>query len=244
MRRVSAMILHDLIDAKLCALKTYMHEAAAKIDVSVCRYWATYGHFETKTVTERIGEEVHSSVYDSMYVFPGRRLLRARMRTDGKDTSDCTKHYYKSRPHMTSSISLQCPCEHPKIIRFTLLKEIDSIAMAISTVIAFLNFPPRTEWYDNACNMYDSALLRATFLLRYYALIVDRFHFKGHTCSNQYNTARYKSLTRQRSTAAEVMNAVVEKSANFIRYLKGTNVKPYLKILFAVHNFKSMLKDD
>lgn len=144
---------------------------------------------------------------------------------------------------MTSFISLQCPCAHPKIIGFTLISEVESLAMAISTVLAFLLFPPRTLWYDNACNLYDSAILRTPFLLRTCFLIVDRFHFQGHTCSNHYNPDRYKILIRQRSVAAEVLNSVLEKSAGFIRYLAGENIKPYLRILFAMHNYSSMLKD-
>lgn len=31
-------------------------------------------------------------------------------------------------------------------------------------------------------------------------------------------------------------------SAGFIRYFKGENIKPYLKILLAVHNMKAMVK--
>lgn len=61
---------------------------------------------------------------------------------------------------MTSFISLQCPCRHPKIIGFTLIEEVESIAMAIYTLLAYLNLPPRTVWYDNSCSLYDSALLR------------------------------------------------------------------------------------
>lgn len=171
-------------------------------------------------------------------------MQRAPNRTDRKDKADCTKKYYTSRPDITSFISLQCPCQHPKVIGFTLLKEVESIAMAISTMIEFLNIPPRTVWYDNACNLYDYTLLRAPFLLRTCRLIVDRFHFQGHSCSNHYNPDRYESLVDERSVAAEVMNSVLEISASFIRYLKGENKRTYLRILFTMHNFAYNLKDD
>lgn len=39
------------------------------------------------------------------------------------------------------------------------------------------------------------------------------------------------------------MNAVLDRSAGFITYLRGENIKPYLRILFAVCNFKASLKD-
>lgn len=40
------------------------------------------------------------------------------------------------------------------------------------------------------------------------------------------------------------MNSVLERSESFIRYLKGENIRPFLRILFAVNNFTSVVKDD
>lgn len=40
------------------------------------------------------------------------------------------------------------------------------------------------------------------------------------------------------------MNAVLEISASFIRYLRGKNIKTYLRIMFPLHNFTSVMKDD
>lgn len=239
--RLSCSILHELIEAKLSGLETYKKEAAKKLDKFVASYWSKYGHYSAKEsgkcVYEMNGEK-------SLFVFPGRAAVRPPIKTDVKDKPECTKKYFTSRPNMTSFISLQCPCRHPKMIGFTLIKEVESIAMAISTIIGFLNIPPRTMWYDNACNLYDSAILRTPFLLRSCFLVVDRFHYQGHTCSNHYNPDRHKVLIMQRSVAAEVINSVMDKSFGFIRYLKGENIKPYLRILFALHNFGSMLKDE
>lgn len=78
--------------------------------------------------------------------------------------------------------------------------------MAISTVLGFLNLPPRTLWSDKGYNLYDSALLRAPFLLRICNVVVDRLHFKGHTCSNHYNAYRYESILKQRSVYTKVLN--------------------------------------
>lgn len=241
--RTGCGILHELIDAKLSSFDDYKKEAAAKMDPSVARYWRQYGHFAEKKMVDSVADVEGRNESHSTFVFPGRTYVRPPIKTDGKDKADCTKKYGTSRPDMTSFISLQCPCEHPKIIGFSLIKECESIAMAISTVLAFLNFPPRTLWYDNACNLYDSVLLRTPFVLRSCYFIVDRFHFQGHTCSNHYNPGRYKSLLEQRSVAAEVLNSVVDRSAGFIRYLHGENVRPFLRVMFALHNFHSMVKD-
>lgn len=72
---------------------------------------------------------------------------------------------------------------------------------------------------------------------------MDLFHYQGHTCSNRFNPDRYKLLGTGHSVAAEVMNSIMEWPAGFIRYLKGESIKPYLKVLFALHNFKAMIKD-
>lgn len=236
--RRSAMIVHRLIEAKICGLEDYKAQAAEKMDTSVASYWNTYGHLSEK---EDLWEQCDGE--ESTFVFPGRTSIRQPIKTDGKDKKDCTKKYYTSRPNMTSFISVQCPCVHPKIIGFTLIREVETLGMAISIVLGFLNIPPRTLWYDNGCNLYYSALLRTPFLLRMCNIIVDRFHFKGHTCSNHYNADRYESLVEQRSVAAEVLNSVLEKSAGFIRYLNGRNIKPYLQIMFSLHKFSSIVKD-
>lgn len=81
------------------------------------------------------------------------------------------------------------------------------------------------------------------WILRHCFFMVDRFHFQGHTFCDYYNPDRYSTLLKQRSVAAEVMNSVLDKSASFIRYLKGYNIRPYLRIMFALHNFTAVLKD-
>lgn len=122
-------------------------------------------------------------------------------------------------------------------------KEVDSIATALSTVLAFFNFAPSTVWYDNACNCCDYAILRMPFLRMTTFLIVDRFHFKGHSCCNQYNPDLHKTLVNQLSCAAVIMNAVLDKSSSFIRYMKGQKRRQYLRIMFALKFFPSILKD-
>lgn len=240
--RASCRIVHELLDIKVAAVEKLKKEAARNHDRTVWDYWTKYGHFAHRSHDNDDNDEGEDG--DSMFVFPGRQLLRPPMKTDGKDKSDCKKKYFTSRPNMTTFVSLQCACRHPKIVGFALIKEVESISTAISTVLAFLRFPPRTLWYDNACNLYNSALLRIPFLLRSCFPVIDRFHYQGHTCSNYYNPDRYKTLVQQRSVAEEVMNAVLHKSVGFIRYLKGENIRPYLKAMFAVHNFKSMLRDE
>lgn len=73
---------------------------------------------------------------------------------------------------------------------------------------------------------------------------MDRFHFQGHTCCSHFNHDSYTILMNQQSVAAEVINAVINNSSGFIRHLKVKKIKPHLRILLALHNFTSMIKDN
>lgn len=73
--------------------------------------------------------------------------------------------------------------------------------------------------------------------------MVDRFHFTGHTCSNMYNGDLQKELDEDRSTAAETINAIIDKGTSHITYLDGSNVIPFMRVLFAHLNATAAVKD-
>lgn len=64
-------------------------------------------------------------------------------------------------------------------------------------------------------------------------MIVDRFHFTEHTCSKFYNGSLHSILDDDRTVAAEVINAVIDKCSNHINYLEGRTVAPFMKMIFA-----------
>lgn len=63
-------------------------------------------------------------------------------------------------------------------------------------------------------------------------LMVDMFHFTGHTCSNILNANLHSILDDDRGVSAEVINAVIDKCISHINYLEGKNVVPFMKVLF------------
>lgn len=148
--RESCRLVEALIKEKLSGMELLKTEAAAKMDRSVMNYWDKYGHYAGRN--EELLEELKEKEVDNLFLFPGREMERTPFKFDGKDKSDCMKKFFTGRPNMSSFISLQCSWRHPKIIGFTLISEIESIAMSISTVLDYLNLLPRTSWYDNACN--------------------------------------------------------------------------------------------
>lgn len=158
---------------------------------------------------------------------PRRNIFRK-----GRPTRVHQKNYFKVQSVVPSFLTVQCACAHPKLVGFVILRECESISAALSAVLAHFPVPPRTVWYNNPCNSYDCAMIRIPWLLRWSMLTVDRFHVTGHTCSNFFNGNLYRILDDDRSVAAEVINAVIDKCTSHINYLDGRNVVSFMKVLF------------
>lgn len=111
-------------------------------------------------------------------------------------------------------------------------------------MLTYFPVPPRNVWCDNACNTLDSAMIRIPWLLSWSRLVVDRFHFTGHVCCNIYNGDFQSTLDADRSTAADVINSIINKGASHINYLDRRNVIPFMKVVFAYVNATAVLRDD
>lgn len=181
---------------------------------------------------------------NSLYVFPGRSRVRHGIDFDEMDSHECTKHYVKGNSYVPSFMTVQCACAHPKLIGFVILPEHESISAALSSLLTHFVIPPKRVWYDNGCNTFDCAINRIPWFLRWCMLLVDRFHFTGHTCSNIYNGDMHRIMDSDRSVAAEVINAVIDKGTSHINYLDGRNVIPFMRIVFAFLNAMAVLKDN
>lgn len=73
--------------------------------------------------------------------------------------------------------------------------------------------------------------------------MIDRFHFSGHICCNTFNGNVHRILDSDRSVAAEVINSIIEKGTNHVAYLKGSNVIPFMKVLFGQINSVARVRD-
>ena len=65
---------------------------------------------------------------------------------------------------------------------------------------------------------------------------MDRFHFKSHTCSEILDQDSYFWMDVDRTTTAESLNARIEKSVPYLRFVKEQNLIPHLNIRFALIN--------
>lgn len=126
---------------------------------------------------------------------------------------------------------------------FVLLNEWYSIAAALSAVVMHFPVYPRRIWYDNAWNAFDSAIFRIPWFMRLTMLVVDIFQFSGNVWSNMFNGKIHRLLDTDISVAAEVINGIMDKVTSHIAYLKGNNLIPFMKIIFAEINAAALIRD-
>lgn len=66
--------------------------------------------------------------------------------------------------------------------------------------------------------------------------VVDRFHYKCHTCCELFDPDSYFGMDLDKSTTAESINSRIEKSVPSLRFLKAENLIPHLNIRLALLN--------
>lgn len=239
--RGSAGFVSRLLQSRVLEFEKYLSNLARKLHPSSLSYWKRFGSSCPSPITDM--NDRRAELSDSLYVFPGRPRCRDGIDFEKVDNQECTKNYFKGTSPTPSFLTVQCSCAHPKLLGFVILKECESISAAISAVLTHFPVPPRRVWYDNACNTFDCAMTRIPWYLRYCMFVVDRFHFSGHNCSNIFNGSRHQQLDGDRSVAAEIINAIIDKGASHISYLDGRNVVPFMKVLFAQLNASARVRD-
>lgn len=244
--RQGAGVVEYLIHKRVEHLEECLDALSAKMHESSLNYWKNFGHVQPDRA-EIVIEAQKTEHGESNYVFTGRENCRTAISFEKVDKQACTKNYAKGskgqKSAITSFFTVQCACEQPRIFGFVVLNQCKSISAALSAITTHFPIPPRNIWYDNACNTYDSGMLRIPWLLRWSRLLVDRFHYTGHNCSNIFNGDLHNDLDADRSVAAEVINSLINKGASHISYLEGKNVKPFMKVVFAYVNACAAVRD-
>lgn len=119
----------------------------------------------------------------------------------------------------------------------------EALSVALPSIMTHVIVPQRHAWYDNACNIFDSAILRIPWFLRRKMFVVDRYHFIGNKFSNLFKGNVHRVLDADGSVAAEVINSVIDKCVSHISHLKGNYVLPFMKVLFAYLNGCAYVRD-
>ena len=184
--------------------------------------------------------EVTDNSAETGISFPGRRQYRPLFRFDQMEDKHCGKRYASSSTHTPGVLVVMCACSHPKLIGFIVMTRAESTSLALSSVLMFFQKPPAVMLYDNACNTLDAALLRLPWLMMYSLLIVDRFHYKGHTCNSLFDADMYRLLDAIKSSAAESINAKIKRALYHMRFSRGNLLVYYLNVRFALLNLTTI----
>lgn len=160
-------------------LQRYLCNLPERIPPSSLQYWKKYGRIAPNTLGKDDDNTSPMPDGQSLYKFPGRHWCREGIVFEKLDRQECTKKYFKGQSIFPTFLTVQYTCAHAKLIGFVVLRECESISSALSPVLKHFPVPPRTVWYDNACNTYDCAMIPTPWFLRLDMIIVDRFHLWG-----------------------------------------------------------------
>lgn len=141
--------------------------------------WAQQSHNKFKDRRIQVAE---SDVALSGEIVPGRPVLRPHVRLvnpKSKATDDddlCAKSYRRRNSHSPGIFTVQCVCRHPKVIGVSVILSKKSTATVLSTLLCRFPVLPRCVFYDNACNLARTSILRFPSILNTSQFLCDRFH--------------------------------------------------------------------
>jgi len=194
---------------------------------------------EEQTNTQQAAPRIPDRSSITGMSFPGRAQCRPLIIFDQLEGKQCGKRYAQNTNHSPGLLTVQCACSNSKFIGFIVMERAESTALALAIILMFFAIPPEIILYDNACNCLSSALLRIPWLLVFSLIIVDRFHYKGHTCNAFFDADRYKTLDPVKTSAAEINNSRLKRSLYNMRFLSGETLVHYLNVRLALLNLNS-----
>jgi len=169
-----------------------------------------------------------------LYFGPSSREENAR---------SCRKLYTKSETHSPGIFTVQCVCSHPKLIGISVMTECEGVSTALSTLLSRFRKLPRVCYYDNACNMSKSVILRCPWVNDKCTIVCDRFHYHGHTCNSVFDPSSYSSCADHATSGAEAMNHVWNFSKSHLRFLRADNMMPFLAARAVFVNIRAAIRE-
>lgn len=180
-------------------------------------------------------------------IWPGRPLIRPTVTFKNKKEDwkqECNKEYPNSSSHSPGLFTIQCACEHPKLIGVMIMDESESISTAISSLITRFSPLPHVVFYDNACNMAKSMSLRFQWMFHETALLCNRFHYGGHKCSSHFDPDAFRLADNIQKSGAEALNKQWKASRTHVRYLSPETIVTFLFLHMMFLNLRALLRDD
>ena len=165
-------------------------------------------------------------------LFPGRP--RVRLGTDfgrvarKENGRSCRKMYTKSDSHTPGIFTVHCICSKPKLLGISVMTEMEGVSTALSVLLSRFRILPRVCYYDNACNLAHSVILRVPWLNNACTVLCDRFHYKVHNCNSICDPDSYSHCADHAASGAESLNHLWNFSKSHLRFLRPDNLMPFL----------------
>lgn len=158
------------------------------------------------------------------HLYPGRKAMRPAIEFSADPIASCNKEYPVSRALSPGLLIFCCGCQNPIIQGLSAMTAAESRCFMWSVVLVFL----LTEslefvFYDNACGLRQSVVLRALWSLRKPRLLVDRFHIQGHVCGPAFDAEVMHVANNSRSASVECVNALIGAVKASMRYIRPEN---------------------
>jgi len=117
------------------------------------------------------------------------------------DEADCRHHFPDNVLRAPGVLIFMCGCAY--LVGFELLRETESPAHVVSSLVQRFVKLHRVVYYDTACQAQRNALRRVPWLLHQSltAWFVDRFHRVGHNFSPVFNADQYPVLSQGHDTS-------------------------------------------
>jgi len=196
---------------------------------------------------ERSNEDWLTEAQRTGEFFPGRPQVRPRLdfgsSSRKENARSCRKLYTKSESHSPGIFTVQCVCSHPKLIGVSVMSECEGVSTALSVLLSRFRRLPRVCYYDNACNMARSIILRCPWVNDDCTVVCDRFHYHGHTCNSVWDPSNYPSCTEHATSGAEAMNHVWNFSKSHLRFLRPDNMIPFLATRAVFVNVRACIRE-
>ena len=179
-------------------------------------------------------------------IFPGRPIVRPGLdfglNSHKENAKQCRKNYTKSDTHSPGIFTVQCVCRHPKLLGVSVMLEMEGVSTALSVLLSRFKTLPRVCYYENACNMLKSVILRVPWVNDDCRIVCDHFHYKSHTCNSVCHPDSYVSCADHATSGAESLNHLWVFSKSHLRFLHPDNVMPFLAARAVFLNVRSALR--
>ena len=181
-------------------------------------------------------------------IFPGCPQGRPRLNfgasSKRENARSCRKNYTKSETHSPGIFTVQCVCIHPKIIGVSVMEECEGVSTALSILVSRFRTLLRICYYDNACNLLRSVVLRFPWVNEGCTIVCDRFHYAGHTCNSVCDPGSYRICTSHATSGAESLNHLWNFSKSHLRFLRSDNLVPFLAARAMFLNFRAAIREE